>query len=46
MDAIGFFLTRYGEVHKGLVDGLFGSLSEGQLRARPHPGVNTVAWLL
>ena len=46
MDAVGFFLTRYGEVHKGLVDGLFGSLSEAQLRARPHPGVNTVAWLL
>lgn len=46
MDAVGFFLTRYGEVHKGLVDGLFGSLSEAHLRARPHPGVNTVAWLL
>jgi DinB family protein len=46
MDAVGFFLTRYGEVHEGLVDGLFGSLSEAQLRARPHPGVNTVAWLL
>jgi len=43
MDAVGFFLTRYAEVHKGLVDGLFGSLSEAQLRARPHPGVNTVA---
>ena len=46
MDAVGFFLTRYGEVHNGLVDGLFGSLSERQLRARPQPGVNTVAWLL
>jgi hypothetical protein len=46
VDAVGFFLTRYGEVHKGLVDGLLGSLSEAQLRARPHPGVNTVAWLL
>ena len=46
MDAVGFFLTRYGEVHKGLVDGLFGSLSEAQVRARPHPAVNTVAWLL
>lgn len=46
MDAIGFFLTRYGEVHSGLVDGLFTSLSEGQLRMRPHPGVNTIAWLL
>ncbi len=46
VDAIGFFLTRYGEVHKGLVDSLFDSLSEERLRARPHPGVNTVAWLL
>jgi DinB family protein len=46
VDAVGFFLTRYGEVHKGLVDGLFRSLSEGQLRTRAQPGVNTVAWLL
>jgi len=46
MDAVDFFLTRYSEVHRGLVDGLFGSLSDAQLRARPHPGVNTVAWLL
>ncbi len=46
MDAVDFFLTRYGEVHTGLVDGLFGSLSDAQLRARPHPGVNTIAWLL
>jgi len=46
VDAVGFFLTRYGEVHQGLVGGLFGSLSEAQLRGRPHPGVNTVAWLL
>jgi len=46
VDAVGFFLTRYGEVHTGLVDGLFARLSEAQLRARPHPGVNTVAWLL
>jgi hypothetical protein len=46
MHAVDFFLTRYSEVHSGLVDGLFGSLSEAQLRARPHPGVNTIAWLL
>jgi hypothetical protein len=46
VDAVDFFLTRYGEVHKGLVGGLFGSLSEAQLRARPHTDVNTVAWLL
>jgi DinB family protein len=46
MDAVDFFLTRYSEVHTGLVDGLFGSLSDTQLRSRPHPGVNTIAWLL
>ena len=46
MDAIGFFLSRYGDLHAGLVDGLLGKLPEAHLRARPHPGVNTVAWLL
>src|SRR5437899_5970616 len=46
MDAIAFFLSRYNALHGGLVDGLFSKLSEAQLRGRPHPGVNTVAWLL
>jgi len=46
MDAIAFFLSRYNDLHDGLVDGLFSKLSEAQLRGRPHPGVNTVAWLL
>ncbi|HEV8533785.1 MAG TPA: DinB family protein [Methylomirabilota bacterium] len=46
MDAITFFLMRYNDLHGGLVDGLFSKLSEAQLRGRPHPGVNTVAWLL
>ena len=46
MDAIGFFLTRYGDLHGGLVEGLLAKLPEAQLRARPHPGVNTVAWLV
>ena len=46
MDAIAFFLARYNDLHGGLVDGLFSKLSEAQLRGRPHPGVNTVAWLL
>jgi len=46
MDAIGLFLTRYGDIHRGLVDGLLSGLPEAQLRARPHPGVNTIAWLL
>ncbi len=46
MDAINFLLLRYGDLHRGLVDGLLGQLSEAQVRGRPHPGVNTVAWLL
>ena len=46
MDAVGFFLTRYGDLHHGLVEGLLSRLPEAQLRGRPHPGVNTIAWLL
>ncbi len=46
MDAITFFLSRYGDLHTGLVDGLLAKLPEAHLRTRPHPGVNTVAWLL
>jgi hypothetical protein len=46
MDAISFLLLRYGDLHGSLIDGLFSRLPEAHLRARPHPGVNTVAWLL
>lgn len=46
MDAIGFFLTRYGDLHGGLVEGLLAKLPEAQLRTRAHPGVNTIAWLV
>ena len=46
MDAIGLFLTRYGDLHRGLVDGLLSGLPEARLRGRPHPGVNTIVWLL
>ena len=46
MDAIDLFLSRYGDLHQGLVEGLLTSLPEAQLRRRPHPGVNTIAWLL
>ena len=46
MDAIDFLLLRYGDLHRGLVDDLLGDLSAAQVRGRPHPGVNTVAWLL
>jgi DinB family protein len=46
MDAIGFFLLRYQELHRRLVDDLLSGLTEAQARGRPHPGVNTVAWLI
>jgi DinB superfamily len=46
MDAIGFLLLRYSDLHGSLIDGLISRLPEPHLRARPHPGVNTVAWLL
>jgi len=46
MDAIDFLLLRYGDLHRRLIDDLLGKLAEGQVRGRPHPGVNTVAWLL
>lgn len=46
MDAINLLLLRYGDLHRGLIDDLLSRLSEAQVRGRPHPGVNTVAWLL
>jgi len=46
VDAIGFFLTRYGDLHRGLVDGLLSDLPEAHLRGRPHASVNTIVWLL
>ena len=46
MDAIDFFLIRYNELHARLTDDLLSGLSDAQARGRPHPGVNTVAWLL
>ncbi|MGH7278821.1 MAG: DinB family protein [Candidatus Rokuibacteriota bacterium] len=46
MDAISFFLVRYGAIHRPLIDDLLVKLPEMQVRTRPHPGVNTVAWLV
>lgn len=46
MDALDFFRIRYGEFHGRLLGELVGGLSEDQMRGRPHPGVNTIAWLL
>jgi hypothetical protein len=46
MDAIDFLLVRYDQIHRVLGDPAIKQLTEAQLRGRPHPGVNTVAWLL
>jgi hypothetical protein len=46
MDAIDFFMVRYEQVHRVLTDPALEQLGEAQLRGRPHPGVNTVVWLL
>jgi hypothetical protein len=46
MDAIDFFLLRYHQIHGQLVGDLVRGLTEAQVRGRPHPGVNTIAWLL
>ncbi len=46
MDAIEFFLVRYGQIHQVLKDPAIKQLTAAQIRGRPHPGVNTIAWLL
>ncbi len=46
MDATDFFLVRYDQVHRVLSDPALKQLGESQLRGRPHPRVNTIAWLL
>jgi DinB superfamily len=46
VDAVDFFLVRYEQIHRVLGDPAVKQLTEAQWRDRPHPGVNTVAWLL
>jgi DinB family protein len=46
MDAFSFFMTRYADLHGSTTDRLLEGLTEAQLRLRPHPAVNTIAWLL
>ena len=44
MDALQFFLLRYDNVHPQVAERVRAGLGEAQLRGRPHPRVNTVAW--
>ena len=46
MDALAFFLTRYEDSHGRFTDELLVGLTDEQVRRRPHPAVNTIAWLL
>ena len=46
MDAIDLWLLRYEGVHGFVADDLVADLTEAQVRGRPAPGANPVAWLI
>jgi len=46
MDAIDFFLLRCADIHRQAGDELLGGLPDDQVRGRPVPGANTIAWLV
>ena len=46
MDAIDLWLLRYESVHTFVADDLVDGLTEAQVRGRPVPGANPVAWLI
>ena len=46
MDAIDLWLLRYEPIHTFVADDLVASLTEAQVRGRPVPGVNPIAWLI
>ena len=46
MDAVDLWLLRYESVHNFVADDLVADLSEAQVRGRPVPGINPVAWLI
>ncbi|HEY7869611.1 MAG TPA: DinB family protein, partial [Methylomirabilota bacterium] len=46
MDAVDLWLLRYESVHGFVVDELAAGLTDDQIRGRPVPGVNPVAWLM
>ena len=46
MDALQFFLLRYGSLHTSNEADLLRGLTDDQLRRGPQPGINSIAWLL
>lgn len=46
MDAVDLWLLRYEPVHSFVADDLVADLTEAQVRGRPVPGANPVAWLI
>jgi hypothetical protein len=45
MDTRQFFLLRHARAHGPGIEERLADLTEKQLRTRPHPAVNSVAWL-
>jgi DinB superfamily len=45
MDAIHFFLPLHELMHQQIAD-RFGQLTDAQMQLRPHPHMNSIAWLL
>jgi DinB superfamily len=45
MDALQFFLPFHEAMHTQIVD-RFSQLTDAQMRFRPHPQLNSIAWLL
>jgi hypothetical protein len=46
MHAVDLWLLRYESVHNFVVDDLVADLTDTQVRGRPVPGINPVAWLI
>ena len=46
MDVKEFFLERHDNLYSKNIEGLLEPLTHEQIRLRPHPEVNSIAWLL